>query len=141
MAQDLIFPNSKLVGGRNFSIGFNADYYVPFVSASAGGGIMLVRLYRLRSRVLVLRMHLISRLQALVLGILADMRLYKNIFLMAGVNFTQVKYKNTFNRNTTFIQPYTKYEYLRGDVQNSYTEDYTHTMIEVPIFSFFIVSK
>ena len=54
---------------------------------------------------------------------------------MAGVNFTQVKYKNTFNQNTTFIQPYTKYEYLRGDVQNSYTEDYTHTMIEVPILA------
>ena len=61
------------------------------------------------------------------------MRLYKNIFLMAGVNFTQVKYKNTFGQNTTYILPHTKYQYMKGDVQNSYTEDYTHTMIEVPI--------
>lgn len=64
-------------------------------------------------------------------GVFADMRLYKNIFLMAGVNFTQVKYKNTFGQNTTYILPHTKYQYMKGDVQNSYTEDYTHTMIEV----------
>ena len=133
MAQDLIFPNSKLVGGRNFSIGFNASYYVPFVSASAGGDYVgSVVDYGLGSSA---ENASYKSASGFSFGILADMRLYKNIFLMAGVNFTQVKYKNTFNQNTTFIQPYTKYEYLRGDVQNSYTEDYTHTMIEVPILA------
>lgn len=133
MAQDLIFPNSKLVGGRNFSIGFSASYYLPFISASAGGDYVgSVVDYGLGTSA---ENASYKSASGFSFGVLADMRLYKNIFLMTGVNFTQVKYKNTFCQNTALVQPYTKYEYLRGDVQNSYKEDYTHTMIEVPILA------
>jgi len=31
--------------------------------------------------------------------------------------------------------PYNSYQYLKGDVQNSYKEEYSHTMIEVPILA------
>lgn len=129
--QDLIFPNSKLVGGRNLSIGFSASYYLPSVATSAGGDYVgSVLDYGLGTSA-----ENASYKSAIgySFGVFADMRLYKNIFLMAGVNFTQVKYKNTFGQNTTYILPHTKYQYMKGDVQNSYTEDYTHTMIEVPI--------
>ena len=54
---------------------------------------------------------------------------------MAGVNFSQIKYKNEFNKNTIYTTPYGSYEYMKGEVQNSYTEDYTHTMLEVPILA------
>lgn len=133
MAQDLIFPDSKLVGGRNFSLGISASYYLPFVSASAGGDYVgSVLDYGLGTSA-----ENASYKSAIgySFGLFADIRLYKNIFLMAGANFTQVKYKNEFNQNTIYTQPRSAYEYMKGELQNSYKEEYTHTMIEVPILA------
>ena len=133
MAQDLIFPDTKLVSGRNFSIGVSASYYMPFVSASAGGGYVgSVLDYGLGTSA---ENASYKSAVGYSFGVFADVRLYKNIFLMAGVNFTQVKYKNEFNKNTIYTTPRNDYEYMRGNVQNSYTEDYTHTMIEVPVLA------
>ena len=133
MAQDIIFPNSKLVGGRNFSLGVSASYYLPFVSASAGGDYVgSVLDYGLGTSA---ENASYKSATGYSIGLFADIRLYKNIFLMAGANFTQVKYKNEFNKNTIYTQPRSAYEYMRGELQNSYTEDYTHTMIEVPILA------
>lgn len=133
MAQDLIFPDSKLVGGRNFSLGVSASYYLPFVSASAGGDYVgSVLDYGLGTSA-----ENASYKSAIgySFGLFADIRLYKNIFLMAGANFTQVKYKNEFNQNTIYTQPRSAYEYMKGELQNSYKEEYSHTMIEVPILA------
>lgn len=133
MAQDLIFPDSKLVGGRNFSLGVSASYYMPFVSASAGGDYVgSVLDYGLGTSA-----ENASYKSAIgySFGLFADIRLYKNIFLIAGANFTQVKYKNEFNKNTTITVPLSSYQNLKGDVQNAYTEDYTHTMLEVPVLA------
>lgn len=131
MAQDLIFPDSKLVGGRNFSLGVSASYYLPFVSASAGGDYVgSVLDYGLGTSA-----ENASYKSAIgySFGLFADIRLYKNIFLMAGANFSQIKYKNEFNKNTTITVPLSSYQNLKGDVQNAYTEYYTHTMLEVPV--------
>lgn len=133
MAQDLIFPDSKIVGGKNFSLGFSASYYMPFVNASAGGDYVgSVLDYGLGTSA-----ENASYKSAIgySFGVFADVRLYKNIFLMAGANFAQIKYKNEFNKNTIYTQPFSAYEFMRGELQNSYTEDYTHTMIEVPILA------
>ncbi len=133
MTQDLIFPDSKLVSGRNISLGISASYYMPFVSASAGGDYVgSVLDYGLGTSA-----ENASYKSAIgySFGLFADIRLYKNIFLMAGANFTQVKYKNEFNKNTIYTQPRSDYEYMMGELQNSYTEDYTHNMIEVPILA------
>lgn len=132
-AQDLIFPHSKLVSGRNFSIGVSASYYMPFVATSAGGDYVgSVLDYGLGNS-----SENASYKSAVgySFGVFADMRLYKNIFLMAGVNFTQVKYKNEFNQNTLYTAPYADYEYIGGEVQNSYKEEYTHTMLEIPLLA------
>lgn len=133
MARDLIFPDSKLVGGRNFSLGISASYYMPFVSTSSGGDYVgSVLDYGLGTSA---ENASYKSATGFSFGLFADIRLYKNIFLIAGVNFTQIKYKNTFEQNITYTTPLTTYEYLRGDVQNSYTEEYTHTMIEIPIMA------
>lgn len=133
MAQALIFPDSKLVGGRNFSLGVSASYYMPFISASAGGDYVgSVLDYGLGTSA---ENASYKSVIGYSFGLFADIRLYKNIFLMAGANFTQVKYKNEFNKNTIYTQPRSAYEYMKGELQNSYTEDYTHTMIEVPILA------
>ena len=135
MAQDLIFPETKLVGGRNFSLGISASYYMPFIGSSAGGDYVgSVVDYGLGTSA---ENASYKSASGFSFGVFGDIRLYKNIFLIAGVNFTQVKYKNEFNLPTITQRSYStgEYTYLRGEVQNSYTEDYTHTMIEVPILA------
>ena len=132
-AVDVIFPDSKIVGGRNISFGVSASYYLPFVNTSAGGDYVgSVVDYSLGNS-----SENASYKSAVgySFGLFADMRLYKNIFLTVGANFTQVKYKNTFNLPTTYVMPHTSYQYMRGEVQNAYEERYSHTMIEVPILA------
>jgi hypothetical protein len=132
-AVDIIFPDSKIVSGRNFSLGISASYYVPFINTSAGGDYVgSVVDYSLGNS-----SENASYKSAVgySIGLFADIRLYKNIFLVAGANFTQIKYKNEFNLPTIYTMPHTAYQYLRGEVMNSYKEEYTHTMIEVPILA------
>ena len=130
---DVIFSESGLVGGRNLSLGVSASYYMPFVSASAGGDYVgSVVDYSLGTNA---ENASYKKAVGYSFGLFADMRLYKNIFLTAGVNFTQIKYENSFNEPTIFKQPHTTYQYLRGDVQNAYTEEYSHTFIEVPLLA------
>lgn len=132
-AVDIIFPDSKLVGGRNISFGVSASYYMPFVSTSAGGdyvgSVVDYSLGNSRENASYKKAYGYS------FGVFADMRLYKNIFLIAGVNFSQIKYENTFDLNTTLTVPYNSYQFLRGEVQNSYKEEYSHTIIEIPILA------
>ncbi len=133
MAQDLIFPETRIVGGRNISFGASFSYYLPFVDANAGGDYVgSVVDYGLGSSK---ENASYKNTIGYSLGVFADIRLYKNIFMTAGVNFTQIKYKNEFKQKTDFEQPRSNYEYLRGELQNSYTEHYTHTMIEIPILA------
>ena len=132
-AVDIIFPDSKIVGGRNLSLGISASYFMPFVNASAGGDYVgSVVDYSLGNST---ENASYKKVVGYSFGLFADMRLYKNIFLMAGANFTQIKYQNEFNLPTTYTMPHTSYQYLRGEVQNSYKEEYSHTMIEVPILA------
>lgn len=136
MPQDLIFPDSKLVGGRNFSLGVSAGYYAPFIGASAGGDYMgSVLDYGLGTSE---ENASYKSATGFNVGLFADVRLYKNIFLTAGVNFSQIQYKNEFNKNTILTRPLggnNAYVYQKGEVQNSYTEEYTHTMLEVPVLA------
>ena len=132
-AVDIIFPDSKIVGGRNLSLGISASYFMPFVNASAGGDYVgSVVDYSLGNST---ENASYKKVVGYSFGLFADMRLYKNIFLMAGLNFTQIKYQNEFGLNTTYTMPHNSYQYQRGEVQNSYKEEYTHTMIEVPILA------
>lgn len=133
MAQDLIFPETKLVGGRNFSLGISASYYMPFIGSSAGGDYVgSVVDYGLGTSA---ENASYKSASGFSFGVFGDLRLYKNIFLIAGVNFTQVKYKNEFGKNTNYRFSYSRYEYMKGEVQNSYKEEYTHTNVEVPILA------
>lgn len=131
-AVDVIF-GPKRINGSNFSLGISASYYMPFVNTTAGGDYVgSVVDYSLGNSS---ENASYKSATGYSFGLFADMRLYKNIYLIAEVNFSQIKYKNTFGQNTTLTVPYNSYQYLKGEVQNSYTEEYSHTMIEVPIMA------
>lgn len=133
LKQDLFFPDSKVVGGRNLSFGVSASYYLPFVSTSAGGDYVgSVLDYGLGTSA---ENASYKSATGFSFGVFADVRLFKNIFLTAGVNFSQIKYKNEFKQNTIYTQSLNSYEFLRGELQNSYQEEYTHTMLEIPILA------
>lgn len=130
---DVIPGFSNLVSGSNFSIGVSASYYVPFVSASAGGDYVgSVLDYSLGTSE---ENASYKSASGYSIGLFADQRIYKNVYLTAGVNFTHISYKNEFALPTIYTMPSTSYQYLRGEVQNAYTEEYSHTMIEVPILA------
>ena len=132
-AVDIIFSNSKIVGGHNISLGLSASYYMPFVNTSAGGDYVgSVVDYSLGNNA---ENASYKSTIGYSIGLFADMRLYKNIFLIAGANFTQIKYKNEFGLNTTYTMPHNSYQYMKGEVMNSYKEEYSHTMIEIPILA------
>jgi hypothetical protein len=131
-AVDVIF-GPKRINGSNFSVGISASYYMPFVNTTAGGDYVgSVVDYSLGNSS---ENASYKSATGYSFGLFADIRLYKNIYLIGGVNFSQIKYKNEFGLNTTLKVPYNSYQYVKGEVQNSYTEEYSHTMIEVPILA------
>ena len=132
LMKDIVMPYSTVVGGRNVSFGVSASYYMPFIAASAGGDYVgSVHDYGLGTTDENVSFQ--SR-TGFSFGMFADIRLYKNIFMTAGINYTEIKYTNSFNHTTPY-QRSLNYETLKGEVQNSYTERYAHKMIEVPVLA------
>lgn len=131
MPIDVIFPEGSLIGGRNISFGVTAGYLMPMIHASAGSDYVgSVVNYGLGTKD---ENASYTSQTGFTAGLFADMRLYKNIYLTAGINYTYYSYKNSF------AQPINDYirqlpaGYEMGPISNSYSETYTHSMIEVPI--------
>lgn len=133
MPQDLIFPEGKIVAGRNISFGVTAGYSLPIVGTSAGsnfvGSAVNYTLCNEKENASY------SSQTGFTVGAFADIRLYKNIFLTAGLNYTYYKYKNAFNQPTILKAPLAASNYLSGEVLNSYEELYKHSLIEIPLIA------
>lgn len=123
----------KGIGGRRLSFGVSASYYMPFVSTSAGskfvGSVLDYGLGDSREEASY------KSAKGFSVGLFADYRVYRNIYLIAGVNYTHISYENTFRNPATWTYPYSEIEYCSGEFDNSYKEEYTHNMIEVPIMA------
>lgn len=130
---DSLFYNREL-GGHRFSFGVNVGYLMPFVSSSAGGGFTGSPInYSFGNSTENVDYSSQSGFTA---GIMADYKLYKNFYLMAGVSYSQYKYQNSFTKplQNTVVQALGSDIYM-GDRINSYKEDYTFRMIEIPILA------
>lgn len=133
MPQDLIFPEGKVLGGRNVSFGVTAGYVFPMVGASAGGEYVGSAVnYSLCDKS---ENASYGSQTGFTVGAFADIRLYKNIFLTAGINYTYYKYKNTFAQPTTLYVPLMGPTYLSGLARNAYEETYKHSLLEIPIIA------
>lgn len=126
---DSLFYN-RILGGRDISFGVNVGYVIPIVSTSSGGGYKgSVMNYSLGNENENANYTSQSGFTA---GVFADIRLYKNFYLITGVNYTLYKYKNVFD--TPFDSRIVAAR--RNDVnyatsfQNSYQEKYTHQWLD-----------
>lgn len=130
---DSLFYNREL-GGRRLSLGVNVGYLMPFATSSAGGGFCGSPVnYSFGNATEDVSYTSQSGFTA---GLMADYKLYKNFYLMAGVSFSQYKFKNTFSApiNGTIIRAVNSQAW-KGDRTNSFKEEYTVANLEIPILA------
>lgn len=130
---DSLFFN-RMLGGRRLSFGVSAGYVIPMVSASSGGSFTgSVMNYSLGNS--DENVNFTSQ-SGFTFGVFADYRIYKNFYVNLGVNYTQIKFKNSFNQpfgNSVLLTE--GYIATVGDITNNYEEKYTLNMIEIPILA------
>ena len=138
---DSLFYN-RILGGRNISIGINAGYLMPFVSSKTSGDYtgspINYSLCNSGENVSY------SSQSGFTAGLFVDIRLYKNFYMMLGANYTQVKYTNKFDKQLTNAVVMSDEDYIyKGNITNSYEENYTLQAIEVPLmFSYrFVLTR
>lgn len=120
------------IGGRSLSFGFNAGMIIPIISTSADGFTGSVVNYALGNNN---EAASYKSGVGFTLGMFSDIRLYRNIYLIAGINYLQYSYKNEFKSDVYRRIYQTERYYLAGNTQNSYTEDYKMSQIEVPLLA------
>lgn len=138
---DSLFYNRQL-GGRRLSFGITAGYSMPMISASSGGGFTGSAINYGKGN---------SEENAdykngtgFTVGLLADLRLYKNLYLMSGVNYSYYKWNNEASgRYTNYMFASTVQMVSIGNLDYKFKEDYTMHNIEIPVlFSYrFVLTK
>lgn len=130
---DSLFYNRQL-GGRRVSFGVNVGYVQPFASSSSGGGFTgSVINYSLGDNREDVNY---SSQSGFTVGLMADYRIYKNLYILSGINFTHYKYSNTFTQPISNVIVRTlNSEVYQGNQTNNYKENYTHNMLEIPVLA------
>jgi len=127
-----LIPNMG-IGGRAVSFGFSAGYIMPNISASAGSG----NVYSLVNYTLADAggQASYSSSGGFSVSAFADMRLYKNLYLIAGLEYTYYKYSNSFNCDMEKKLAQTSSYYLKGNTTNSFEEEYSMSNLDIPILA------
>lgn len=128
---DVLFPDSRLVSGRNVSFGLSANYRIPIISAKSGGEYTgSVVDYSLGNRE---EQAVYRNAVSYGMGVFSDIRLYKNLFILLGADISFTSYQNHFDGTIPIFSPHTSSTYIRAITDNSYREIYRHTFLEVPV--------
>ena len=124
----------RILGGRNVSFGVNVGYLFPFISSSSGGSYtgspINYSLGDSRENVSY------SSQSGFTAGVMADIRLYRNWYLITGLNYTQIKYTNKFIEPIadTNLEADENYVYI-GNIDPNFKEEYTLRMLELPLLA------
>lgn len=130
---DSLFYNRQL-GGRNFSLGVTAGYLFPHIYTSAGGGFVgsPVNYSYGDSR----ENANYKSATGYTAGLVADIRLYKNLYLMTGVNYTYYKYKNQMSGTIDdYVAMANASSAYIGKNDYSFKENYTMHNLEIPVMA------
>lgn len=122
--------NLDVLEGRNISFGFSTGYIYPMIDVSSAddfiGSPVNYALGNNNERCSY------SSSSGFLVGTYADIRMYKNLYLMLGANLLHYNYKNEFigdvRRSSVLSSNYA----LVGDTQNKYLENYKMNIIELP---------
>ena len=125
------------IGGRMLSFGFSAGYLYPMIGTSASSNtysaVNYAQLDNFGSS------DAFSSYQSsggFVVGAFADLRLYKNLYLNAGLNFMYYTYRNRLSGVMDVRYSWgNANSYIAGDSQSSFKEDYTVMSMELPVLA------
>lgn len=128
-----LYPELR-IGGHAFSLGISAGYLMPMVSANSGENYTgSVVNYGRGGKVEEVSYQSFGGFS---IGAFADVRIYRNWYLIAGLYYTQYSYKNDYSvndvRNVLTSSP--DY-YNRGKINDRYTEKYMMSFIEIPVLA------
>ena len=134
---DSLFYN-RMLGGHKISFGINVGYLQPFVSSKGNGGFtgspVNYSLGNAHENVSY------SSQSGFTVGIMTDIKLYKNFYFMTGINFSQYKYTNTFNWNfENIVVRSVMSQIYRGNMQANYKENYTINTLELPLLASYCI--
>ncbi len=121
------------IGGRRISFGFSAGYIYPMIGTSASSDRILSPVNYMQGSDAKSADYKSSA--GFNIGAFADIRLYKNLYLNAGLEFTYYKYKNEFAGDMKLELPQTTNYYLKGDGLGSFKEDYTMMTLDIPVLA------
>lgn len=131
---DSLFYNRQL-GGRRLSFGITAGYAMPMISASSGGGFTGSAINYGKGN---------SEENAdyksgagFTVGLLADLRLYKNLYLQTEAGFSQYKFSNEYKGTLTNIPQNSDLAGIIGigDSKASFKEDYTISNLHLALLA------
>ena len=130
---DSLFFN-RVLGGRRLSFGVSGGYVIPMVSASSGGSFTgSVMNYSLGNS--DENVDFTSQ-TGFTVGAFADYRVYKNLYVILGVNYSQIKFKNSFSQPfSNCVLESSGNLATVGSINNHYEEKYTLNVIEVPVLA------
>lgn len=122
------------IGGRRISFGFSAGYINPFISAkSSSSNTFSAVNYALGNQN---EQASYSSSGGFSVAASADIRLYKNFYLNAGLNFLYYKYKNELSGTMPITLPQASaLFYSKGTALYSYKENYTNMTLDIPILA------
>ncbi|MDH8701079.1 hypothetical protein M2138_000418 [Dysgonomonadaceae bacterium PH5-43] len=122
--------SSKVIRGRDVSWGITAGLVFPYVSSSASGedlGSVVNYGYSDGAEKPSYKAEM-----GFTIGALIDFRLYNNLYLQMGLNYTNLKYKNSFSGN--FFDDYQDGNYTyKGQAYDDFTENYNMSYLDIPI--------
>ena len=122
----------KVVEGRDISFGFHASATYPFVLVGTSGS-NLASMVNYGVIGGAARPSYRSDI-GLFAGVLADIRLYKNLYLKTGVDYSWISYSNIFKGEVEIMSTIEiNKSYLKGISKNSYEEKYIFHTIDVPM--------
>ena len=138
---DSLFFNRRL-GGRNVAFGIKAGYLMPSVSAKSGGdytgSVMNYGLGNSQEDAKYTSQY------GFTAGLMLDIRLVKNFYLLTGVDYKYIEYKNSFNYEykDMVLGTVGSNAYV-GDMKSSFKEKYVNHIVEIPVLASyrFILTK
>lgn len=120
------------IGGRPISFGFNLGYNIPMINTGSGGSYTGSLVNYANSGSLENASY--SSANGFSIGASVDIRVYKNLYLLTGLDYTYYSYNNKYvsGEIRNILTGASDY-YFKGKLYDNYNEDYSFHILEIPI--------